>query len=114
MLGERLAEPCISQEALWWRLKGPCGAKAVEAAILDQARGRVEEQCFFLAELCLELISIKPKEPEKATGYLKEEQVRKELRRYAKIIAARLATNIGELEGSMRDYVKKVIEKVDK
>ena len=111
---ERLALAMkATQEALWWRLNGPCGAKAVEDAILKEARGVAEEECFFLAEICLELITIKPWEHENAAGYMKGKQVRRELLEYAKRIAERLANRVGELEGGMRNYVEKAIEKVE-
>jgi hypothetical protein len=57
-LADRLVEPCPSIEAFEWRLRGPCGVRAVEEALEKVARSDAEKQ-FYKVELYIELMRAK-------------------------------------------------------
>jgi hypothetical protein len=58
MLKTQLERPYFSTRSLHWRLRGPIGVLALSKAILREAKSE-DEKSFLLAELALELSSIK-------------------------------------------------------
>jgi hypothetical protein len=74
-LKERLERPFLTEESLQWRLYGPVGVQALAKAITREAKSDYE-RCFLLAELALELSTIRPKG---APGSLAPEKVKKKI-----------------------------------
>ncbi|MBI4325142.1 MAG: hypothetical protein HY674_07740 [Chloroflexi bacterium] len=75
-LGERLAQPVPSCEALNWRLHGPQGVMALVNATSRENRPD-EEKSFLLAEIAVELARVVP---QRAPGCLQRRRVRAALR----------------------------------
>jgi hypothetical protein len=76
MLKTQLERPYFSTRSLNWRLRGPIGVLALSEAILREAKSE-DEKSFLLAELALELSSIKLSN---SNGTIDADLVTKELR----------------------------------
>lgn len=109
---EKLSKPIGSLQSLKWRIYGPVGLQALVNAILsdkeDAELKLPEERAFFLAELILELSSIKP---DTAVNYLPAETVRTELQKFIDQLKTRILQDPELKDSWIRPYVEKSISK---
>jgi len=103
-LRERLERPTPSESVLQWRLDGPIGVNALEAAIRREARSATEAD-FLIAETALGLARIRPKP---GPGCLDPTLVRREILRVAERLIAGIVDRPGQEARELRDYVRDV------
>lgn len=105
-LRQRLEDPVRSIQALDWRLHGPVGVSAVERAILKEAVN-VEESCFLLAELLLELGRTKPTT---TPGGPAVRDIRSKIGEVVQDLQNRLQTDLSKCSPALRKYIRAAIK----
>lgn len=108
LLARQLAKPCPTPESLAWRLEGPCGVKAVIAAIAKEF-DEGEEYSFCLVELCLELTSI---QLQSASGCLEPGTVRAGIGSAISSYIKEIESRALPYEGDMHTYLDKALAKI--
>lgn len=118
-LRERLQRPVASEQVLKWRLRGPVGVLALADAIKNAAKSPTE-RVFLLAELCLELRQVTPKE---MPGGLPASTVRNAINELMKEVRQSAMAHLPEMEdpglnvsptsqgssiGALRNYVQAI------
>ncbi|MCI0487102.1 MAG: hypothetical protein L0229_10935 [Blastocatellia bacterium] len=88
-LRERLERPVLNHDALYWRLQGPVGPKALAEAFLKEAR-TPDEARFLLAELALALGRVQPEQ--EARGGLSANEIRERIKSVIRDIEQRVAS----------------------
>lgn len=101
-LRQRLEDPVRSIQALDWRLHGPVGVSAVERAILKEAVN-LEESCFLLAELLLELGRAKPTT---TPGGPAVGDIRSKIGEVVQDLRNRLQTDLSKCSPALRKYIR--------
>jgi hypothetical protein len=104
-LRTRLEKPAATVEAVWWRLRGPVGVRAVASAISREAKSP-EERRFLLAELCLELSRV---QPQKARGFLAPDAILAEIKGLIRELKKELAADPAQSTGSLDKYVNRAL-----
>lgn len=97
-----LERPVSSNEALWWRLRGPIGVKAVADAIQKEAKSD-SEAVFLVTELCLELIRVNPSNME---GGLSSDDVKRQIRTLVGELKTLIRPSVLESDSKLREYVE--------
>lgn len=107
-LKERLGRPVVSLDSLEWRLKGPVGARALVEAIKREIRNP-EEQCFLIAELCLDLSRV---EPQEAEGTLKAQVVKSVIRDFIEEITRGLNLDSIQTNKGLLTYINEAFQRI--
>lgn len=109
-LRERLERPVATEEGLHWRLYGPVGVRALVTALLKEGQS-TEEKAFFLSELALELLRVKP-----ATfpGYLPVERINRAIREMIAELRKKADVELDGTAANLQAYVQEVFEAATK
>jgi len=108
-LAESLSKPCPTEEALAWRLEGPCGARAVARAVSADFAEDPDKCRFFLSELCLDLLEV---EPRSETGCLPPDRVRTALDGFIAGVASELRADPASDDSPVANYIRKSLAKI--
>jgi hypothetical protein len=103
-----LEQPVVSEQALYWRLRGPVGVLTLAKAITSEAKSEIERY-FLLTELCLELSRVRPSG---GPGNLSVQHVRSSLRDVVNELRATLPTESLIKLPALADYSKTAFEEI--
>jgi len=103
-LRERLERPVVTQEQLYWRLRGPIGVTALAKAIIDEGKSE-EEKIFLTTELAFELARVNPCE---LPGCIPKKLIQDEL----KTIIASLRDEVYEADLGSRPVFERYVDSV--
>jgi hypothetical protein len=107
---DRMERPVATEEGLHWRFYGPVGVHALVEALLKEGQSQ-QEKVFFLSELALTLLRVKP---QTAPGYLPAERTKAAIGEMIQELREETDFDFDGVAANLKAYVREVFESAGK